>query len=434
MKKKTNIAIIGAGISGCASAQELQANGIDHLLLEKNVEPGGLTRSISVGDAHFDYTGHYLHLSKCKTPAELPYSKQNNKDWQLIKRKSGVYVKGKIMPAPFQYNLSALPENMRRRCIEDFRNRPYVKNPESFKAYLLSGFGRGMCEIFFFPYNEKQMTTSLDNLSVEAVNRFFPYPDEKEIERGYSKSVEVSSGGYNKYFWYPKHSGIGLLAKGLSADLINLNTCCIVENIDIKNKFLRTSQGEVLYNRLITSMPLKKFCAITNNSKLQLLARSLSHNRVLCLNLFLNGSFQEDFKGYHWIYVPDNNIPFYRVGIYSNLDSARVPSDHTALYVEVAYNNDISPPDLTSVLKEVFFSLEKLHWVRRKDCLVISASWIDCAYVHFNKIRKEALTQILNILHNSDVHPIGRYGLWDYISMEDSIFSGIEVARKLIQD
>lgn len=432
IKKKTDIAIIGAGISGCAAAQELQANGIGYLLLEKNVEPGGLTRSISVGDAHFDYTGHYLHLSKCKSPAELPYAKQNNEEWQLIERISVVYVDGVIVPAPLQYNLVALPTDMRRACIEAYHNRMLVKDPKSFRDYLLSGFGEAICETFLFPYNEKQLAISLDNLSVEAVSRFFPYPDEKRIEKGCVKLKEHSPFGYNKNFWYPKNEGIGLLAKGLAKGLTNLHTCCIVEGINVNDKCIYSSRGESKYDSLISSIPLKNLCEITNHPELQLLAHSLTHNRVLCLNLLLNGPFHRDFQQCHWIYVPDKRIRFYRVGFYSHFDSSYVPPGKTAIYIEVAFNSEEPLPELNKILDEVFFSLEKLSWMSRENCNVISANWIDCAYVHFNHDRKNILNKIFEILRTFDIHPVGRYGLWDYNSMEDSIFSGIEVAKKLI--
>lgn len=432
MKKKTDIAIIGAGISGCAAAQELQASGIDYLLLEKNVEPGGLTRSISIGDAHFDYTGHYLHLSKCKSPAELPYAKQNNEEWQLIERRSVVYFEGEIIPAPLQYNLFALSGNVRRACIEGYRNRMLVKDPKSFRDYLLSGFGEAMCETFLFPYNEKQLAVSLDNLSVEAVSRFFPYPDEKRIEKGCAKLTEQSPFGYNKNFWYPKNEGIGLLAKGLAKDIINLHTCCIVEEINVNDKRIYSSQGEIKYDSLISSIPLKSLCAITNHPDLQLIAQQLRHNRVLCLNLLLDGPFHRDFQRCHWIYVPDKRIRFYRVGFYSHFDSSYVPPGKTAIYIEAAFSSEELLPDLTKIIDEVLIGLEQLDWMSHEDYSVLSANWIDCAYVHFDHHRKKAVNRIFEILRGVDVYPIGRYGLWDYNSMEDSIFSGIEVAKKLI--
>ena len=295
MKTKTDIAVIGAGISGCAAAQELQANGVDYSLLEKNVDPGGLTRSISVGDAHFDYTGHYLHLARYNNPAEIPYAKQDNKKWQITKRKSVVFINETIVPAPLQYNLFALPLEIRNRYIKDYRNRPKTKQTKSLKEYLLSGFGTGMCENFFFPYNTKQMATSIESLSNEGINRFFPNPDDKKIEQGFINDKNKSSSGYNDLFWYPKKQGISLLAKGLSSGLTDLHTCCEVEKIDIKHKLIFSAQGEIKYNRILSSMPLNKLCDITNNSHLKSLSKSLKHNRVLCINLLFNGQFDKKF-------------------------------------------------------------------------------------------------------------------------------------------
>ena len=256
IKKKTNILVAGAGLAGCAAAQELQKNRIDYLLLEKNVDPGGLTRSISVGDAHFDYTGHFMHLGKCKSPAQLPYANQNDKDWKLVNRKSFVYYDGKMIPAPFQYNLYYLPEPARKLCIEEFHNRTKIKDARSFKEYLLSGFGQAICDYFLFPYNEKFGVCDLDELSVDSVTRFFPVPDPEKIERGYAKEGANLDTGYNSSFWYPKRSGIGLLARGMAKDLNRLYTCCPIESIDLDLRQAYTPFGEISYESMISSLPL----------------------------------------------------------------------------------------------------------------------------------------------------------------------------------
>ena len=212
IRDKTDVLIAGAGIAGCAAAQFLQANGMDYLLVEKNVEPGGLTRSISIGEAHFDYTGHFMHLASCKSPAAIPFAHQNDEEWDLIKRKSFVFLEGEMIPAPFQYNLFYLSKGIKEECIRSFRSRPKHERVISFKEYLLSGFGQGMCDYFLFPYNKKMMDCPLDGLSVDAVKRFFPMPDEKRIEDGYAHEGANPDTGYNCYFWYPKRQGIGLLA------------------------------------------------------------------------------------------------------------------------------------------------------------------------------------------------------------------------------
>ena len=429
--QKTDILVAGAGIAGCAAANELQAGGIDYLLVEKNSEPGGLTRSINLGDACFDYTGHFLNLARFKSPAALPYANLDDKDWMLVKRKSGVYMEGEIVPAPFQYNLFYLPEQLREKCIKDFRTRPEKKKDISFKEYLRSGFGQAICDYFLFPYNEKLMDCDISELSVDAVKRFFPVPDSEMIESGYSKEGENLSTGYNRAFWYPKRYGIGLLAKGLSQNLNKLLTCCNIEGIDPGLRCAYTRRGKISYERMITSIPLKQLCSLTNDPDLQSLGSALRHTRVFCLNLLFRGTPSEFFKGSHWIYIPDKDIPFYRIGVYSHICPQMNPTMTTAFYVEVAFSDNKKLPVMSTLIDEIFLSLEKPGWVKRHMCSVLSANWIDCAYVYFDHNHRDVTEKILNTLRDYNIFPIGRYGLWDYITMEDSIISGIETARSL---
>jgi protoporphyrinogen oxidase len=430
-KKNTDILIAGAGIAGCAAANELQSNGIDYLLVEKNIEPGGLTRSISLGDAHFDYTGHFLNLARFKSPAALPYANLNDEDWMLVKRKSGVYLEGEMVPAPLQYNLFYLPKPLREECIRDFHNRPKIKKVISFKEYLQAGFGQAICDYFLFPYNEKLMDCDIGELSVDAVKRFFPAPDTEMIERGYSREGENLLTGYNSTFWYPKRYGIGLLAKGLARNLNSLFTCCAIEGIDLNSRCAYTRRGKIFYERMLTSIPLKKFCTLTNDPRLDNFADALRHTRVFCLNVLFRGATPEFFRGSHWIYIPEKSIPFYRIGIYSHISLQMNPPMTTAFYVEVAFSNNKPLPLMSKLIDEIFLSLEELGWAKRHMCSVLSANWIDCAYVYFDHNRKDIIEKIFNTLRHYHIYPIGRYGLWDYITMEDTIVSGIETARGL---
>ncbi|MGA1794982.1 MAG: protoporphyrinogen/coproporphyrinogen oxidase [bacterium] len=430
--RKTDILVAGAGIAGCAASQAFQAAGADYLLLERNVEPGGLTRSISIGEAQFDYTGHFMHLARCSSPAALPFAHQNDEDWGLINRRSMVFIEGEMVPAPFQYNLFSLPGNIRKQCIDGFHSRSEAIEAQSFREYLHAGFGEGICHHFLFPYNEKIMACPLDELSVDAVKRFFPVPDKKRIESGYRHGEANQDAGYNSRFWYPKHQGIGLLAQGLAKGLKNLITSCPVEGVDLAAHRVSTPSGTVRYERLISSMPLRTLCTLTSHPALRSLADSLRYTRVLCLNLLIQGTMPEIFQESHWIYVPQRDIPFYRLGIYSHIAPGRQPQGMTALYVEVASAHNAPAPVMGTLLDDILSSLERLGWVYRSQCAIMTANWIDCAYVLFDHSRKKTVSEIFGILKEYEVYPIGRYGLWDYISMEDAILSGVETAGMLL--
>lgn len=138
------------------------------------------------------------------------------------------------------------------------------------------------------------------------------------------------------------------------------------------------------------------------------------------------------FEGLHWIYVPEKRIPFYRIGIYSNISRYINPKDATALYIEAAFLDNAQLPEPVKLIDEIFLCLESLGWAGRNECVALSANWIDCAYIHFDFYRNDSIHRIFNILKGYCVYPIGRYGLWDYISMEDAILSSIKTATMFI--
>jgi hypothetical protein len=108
-------------------------------------------------------------------------------------------------------------------------------------------------------------------------------------------------------------------------------------------------------------------------------------------------------------------IPFYRVGFYSNIGSGTCTPGLSSIYAEVGLRpGDLDSLDLTHDLQpKVVRTLESLGWVDSRD--------IVCIVTHV--MRHDAVRLILNRLKEHDVYPIGRYGLWDYTSMEDSMES-----------
>ena len=80
MQKKYFI-ILGGGISGLTAARALKDAGCESVVLESCPSAGGLTRSIKADDFCFDYTGHFLHLARFKSPEDIPYAGLKNADW-----------------------------------------------------------------------------------------------------------------------------------------------------------------------------------------------------------------------------------------------------------------------------------------------------------------------------------------------------------------
>ncbi len=261
--------VVGAGIAGLTATQTLREQGRDFRLFERCPSLGGLTRTVEIAEFCFDYTGHFLHLCRYATPADIPYAGLNNDDWKTVERRSCCFIGGKFVTAPVQYNLAEVPEPLREECIQSYEQRPAIPAKNStFRDYVVSGFGERLADLFLIPQNEKTMATSLDRLSSSAVRRFFPAPDETKI-RGGMHSLSVGNLGYNAQFWYPKTGGIGSLVKGLSRGIRDRVIHGDVCKLNLKSRTLTTSSGEMYrWNVLFSSMPLKYLCSITDDEVL----------------------------------------------------------------------------------------------------------------------------------------------------------------------
>jgi protoporphyrinogen oxidase len=420
--------VAGGGISGLAAAQCLQANSRDYVLLERCPAVGGLTRTTQVEDFCFDYTGHFLHLRRYPSPAQVPYAHLNDDDWETVERKSYFFAGGRLINAPIQYHLGELPDDLRSACEKSYDERPRAEGDVTgFREFIISGFGQVVADNFLIPQNEKTMATPLSRLSIGAVKRFFPLPDETRIRAGFANTGE-SFAEYNSTFWYPKRGGIDVLTRGLAHGLTNVATTAEITKIDLEGRVASTSSGlTVAWEKMFPSIPLKMLCNLTGDAQLRAAAAKLTHSSTISFNFGVRGKLPGALKDAHWVYVPDRDIPFYRFGCYSNISPAMSSHGLNAVYVEVGVpGEDIDSVDIVGkTQKAVVDSLEALGWVKSEDIVCAVTHVIRCAYVHHTPARDRLVEEILSRLNTFGIHPVGRYGLWDYVGMEDSISSAL---------
>jgi protoporphyrinogen oxidase len=427
--------VLCGGISGLMAARALENQGHKVALLERSPSFGGLTRTIQADKYCFDYTGHFLHLRRYHSPADIPFAGLDNSDWMRVGRKSKCYIGGTFVPAPVQYNLGLMPEPERSRCIDSYRKRPSLSegNGSNLRDYVIAGFGEYLADLFLIPQNEKTMAIGLDELSASALKRFFPRPDEALVEAGIEQRPKAAQ-EYNANFWYPRRGGIGVLpeglARGLKMGLLNHE----VVSIDPKARQLTCRQGQQFgWQRIVSSLPLKVLCQCIEDEFLQELAHGLSHSTTIAFNLGIEGAPSEALCGAHWLYVPDRAIPFYRVGSYSNISPDTCTPGHHTLYVEVSLDpSELKHLDIAGDLQpRVIESLARLGWIDRTALRAIVTHVIECAYTHDRPDRARRVEQIIDRLEGFGIYTIGRYGLWDYNGMEDSMQSALDLVKRL---
>src|ERR1044072_8578745 len=257
-----------------------------------------------------------------------------------IDRRSGIYSHGTYTEYPFQVNTHGLPKRVIRECVMGFAatlqsDAPAARDA-SFASWAYATFGAGICQHFMIPYNQKLFRADLETVTADGVSCSTPNPAWPAVIRG-AQGQSSRRFGYNPSFLYPAEGGIDALPRAFSPHVRNVRLGARVTAIDADRHVIRLSDGEALrYSSLVSTMPLPRLIAALAHAPDELPAggRRLRHVSVLNLNV---GFDRPSPVPYHWVYFPEPEFSFYRVGVYSNLCPASVPAGHGSFYVEISH-------------------------------------------------------------------------------------------------
>ena len=428
------ILILGGGLAGMSTAYHLGEE--PHLVLEAQDSAGGLCRSRERDGFVFDYTGHLLHLRDERAIALVDALLPDAFD--VIERCARIRTRGVTLPFPFQANLHGLPEEVVADCLIGFVESLAVNVPDdpatSFHDWSMAVFGKGISEAFMIPYNTKLFRRAPKQMTADWVSWAVPKPSLEQVVRG-ALGIENRGMGYNSTFRYPRHGGIGTLPRALAGRVPSMRLGCRVEQVDVRRRVVRLADGEELsYERMVNTLPLPQFLRMVREGPEELgrAAEALDWSVVACLNLGVDRADLGD--GAHWIYFPDEDVPFYRVGFPSNFSSSVAPRGAGSMYVEFGLGRDESfdPDDLA---RDGIEALRAQGILGGEDRILVSDMIrIDPGYVVFDQARQRAMARVLPGLESLGIHSIGRYGAWTYSYMERALLDGLELAQQLLEE
>ena len=417
--EKVGTAIVGAGMSGLATAAAL-GKAESYVVLEADSEIGGYCKTVRKDGFVWDYSGHFFHFKHPEIEAYLRERMPGQRIVTVDKRSFISYAKGRI-DFPFQKNIHQLPKEEFVDCLYDlyFARAPrellgkHAKEqaPEggSFKDMLYSRFGRSIAEKFLIPYNEKLYATDLARLDKDAMGRFFPHADLTDIVRNMR---EPDNASYNATFTYPEGGAIEYvraIASDVAPEKISLGERLL--DIDLASRTLRTNRRTLSYERLVSSIPLNRLLAI---AKVPHDPNDYSWNKVLVFNLGFDRKGPDDV---HWMYYPSRETRFYRIGFYDNIFG----TDRMSLYVELGFDKDAEVGDPLAHLPRVLADLEREGVIDGHELVAQHHVVMDPAYVHITQKSNSEVVRARALLAEHGVHTIGRYGGWTYCSIEDNI-------------
>ena len=413
----TRFLIVGGGITNLAFASYLDSD--DYLICEANADVGGYCQTIKQDGFVWDYSGHFFHF-RHKDIEQLLVSRIGEDNVITVEKKSTIRHGEVSIDFPFQKNIHQLPQEDFIDCLVGLFDKDTDQSPQNFKDMLFAKFGRGISERFLVPYNEKLYATDLGQLDVDAMGRFFPYADVKEIILGFRASDNAS---YNSMFTYPRGGAIEYV-RALQQDVPdkNLRLNERVLHIDLKNKVATTEGAVIRFENLVSAAP---FPNLLKMSGIDYDPTIYSANKVLVFNLGFDKKGPADV---HWIYYPDKELSFYRAGFYDNIFG----TPRLSMYVEVGLTQDapLNAALITERKQRVLDDLRKVGVISDHELISSHHVVLDPAYVHITQASNADVANKKAVLATRGVYSMGRYGSWTYCSIEDNILEARQLARR----
>lgn len=435
--------VLGAGVTGLAAGVELEESAI---VLERDSSPGGLVRSKCFdGGYWYDYVLHLLHFKDPEIQARIGsylgevMSPCPPEAWIQTLEGSALY--------PFQLNIGGLSEEARNKCIVDYAKAYYHKNGEAteknYKEYLKATFGDAMCDLFYFPYNEKLYKYPLEGIAVDDLTWNLHRPSFEEILKGgFQPNVPRATYNTNAFYPCPKEAdaplrGMELLSEALAKRVHKLELNTKVESVDPAAKTVYASKNGAKESysyetACLSTLPLPVLIKLCNNAPESLLKEidTLEYTKVISIAISIKGERPKN-PG-HWRYYTDPNIPFTRLIFMNEFDPQASPADGWALLAEVTWPGKEPIPTEDELTAKVLDSVRAAGLLDEKSSIVGTHLWvIDPAYVIFTHDTQRIINNCFEFLAQYGITSSGRYGKWEYSSMFQNIKAGFEWAKKV---
>lgn len=420
--------ILGAGIAGIAAAYELMQNNIDSVILEKNNSWGGLLDNFKIDGFRFD---KFVHFSFAKSD----YVNDVFYKTQFIKHKplsSNLY-KGTWLKHPAQNNLYPLKKEEQEKILQDFRRRKEsnISEIQDYEEWLRVQYGDYFAENFPMIYTKKYWTVHAKELETKWVGERMYKPTIHEIENGCNTDITPNT-YYTKEMRYPKKGGYKSFLKPMVEGLNIKCRSTIVEINVIEKEVVLENRDIYNYDNLISSLPLTEICKLIKGIPNEVLFASekLNYTSGYLVSLGFN---KPDIANKLWFYIYDEDILPARVYSPSLKSKDNVPENCSSLQAEIYYNKgEKLEMDDSEILEQTIRKFIKIGLFNEEDLIIKDIRCEKYANVIFDHHIYKNRTIVLNYLKENNIISVGRFGEWEYFWSDQSMLSGRDGAKKII--
>ena len=403
--------VIGAGMSGLATANMLQDKGNEVVVYECDSRPGGMIKCDIVDGCLFHRTGGHVFNTKRQEVMDWFWKHfDREKEFTKTLRNSAVVFNEELtVPYPIENHVYYFDNETQKSFIKDLLKISKEQiEPNNFEEFLKGRFGETLYNLYFQPYNYKVWRRDLTNVPMSWLEGKLPMPTVEEMIYNNMNHIEERQFVHSSFF-YPMKGGSQFLADRLSEKLkIKYNTP--VYSIEKKNGKLfinGESCDSVVFCGNIKLLPQ----IMTLDSFVKDIEALEAHGTtsVFC---------EVDNNPYSWVYMPNKIHDSHRVICTGNFSkNNNVDGKMTAT---IEFTDYISKDNIMDNLNRVSFHPQ-----------YITHNYEEYTYPIQDKSTRDLITCIKSELSKDGIYLVGRFAEWEYCNMDVAIGSAMDLVNSL---
>lgn len=432
-------------------ATELVKHGVTNfVIVDKNSQPGGLSRTEIFDGARFDVGPHRFFTAN-KEVNHLWHETLGG-DFRPVQRLTRIFYKGKM----FQYPIKAVDSLVKLGPVEAVQalysyliaKSKRHRDAQTFEEWITQKFGSKLYETFFKTYTEKVWGIPCNQIGAEwAAQRIKGLDILQVIKNALLKGPANKPKTLVDQFDYPS-LGAGQMYEAMAEQSVAkgaelLLNHRVVEFTRKGNKIqsvtIADSKGErmcITASHFFTSIPITHFFKLLGppeTDEVRQATDALYYREHITVDLLIDA---ENLFPDQWIYVHSPDVAMARLANYNNFSKLMAgKAGKTAVSVEYfCFKQDkIWETADADLLSQAGDELEYMNLVDKKT---VERGWVvreTESYPTYYLGFREPYEKLKGCLLKYDnLSPIGRGGLYKYNNQDHAILSGLLAARNYL--
>ncbi len=446
------VIILGAGLSGLATALALRQQGLETTILEREPEVGGLARSFRVDGYTFDYGPHFLFGPRVVSLLREIVGTGLNLT-PIRRDKEKIFFNDNYFNFPFDpknllrqmapHQVIGVLGEICKRHLFSSGNGTSAENVEDWviqsvgkRIYKYTSLGEYISKLYGLPAAE--IAADWGEQKLKFLARWHQSGLGQLIKQGLGEEKRLKKNVVH----YPPN-GIDYLAVQLADRFLALGgeiqLAATVTEVEHKKNYVKIcyhqhKEKELTADALISTLPITKLVKMLSPTPPEPIlaeAMKLKYRNLLLLLLCLK---KEQLLDYQCIYFTEPGFIFRRVTEFKHLQSQLAPAGKTSLCLEITCfkGEELFQRDKKALMELALASLEKNGFLNAADIESSHLLRIPYAYPVYAKNYRLPLEKVLaHLAGYKNIISIGRQGLFFYNTMNNCIISGYQLGEKL---